>query len=141
MWIPESEGEIVEAITAGGLAETATFDAKAALPKQGRSKDLAIDVAAMANVGGTLLFGVSEDEHGTPSVLNPVDLAGARERGPDRPHLHLRAAHRRDPRRPDARRSRPRVPRGGRSPFPESAAHGDRRQGPPATTGGATLAT
>ncbi len=80
MWIPESEGEIVEAITAGGLAETATFDAKAALPKQGRSKDLAIDVAAMANVGGTLLYGVSEDEHGTPSVLDPVDLAGARER-------------------------------------------------------------
>ena len=68
MWIPESEGEILASIEAGGLIETATFDAKVSLPTKGKSKDLAIDVAAMANDGGTLLYGVGEDEDGRPKV-------------------------------------------------------------------------
>jgi len=80
MWFPGSEGEIVEAIKAAYLIETAIFDAKAALPNEGRSKDLAIDVAAMANDGGTLLYGVGEDEHGRPTILCPIDLGGAAER-------------------------------------------------------------
>src|SRR5215210_2455232 len=80
MWIPEFEGELVRAIEAGDLVETATFDAKADLPKKGKSKDLAIDVAAMANDGGTLLYGVGEDDHGRPTVLRPIELAGTRER-------------------------------------------------------------
>ncbi len=63
MWMPASESEILAAIEAGDLIETATFDAKAALPAKGKSKDLAIDVAAMANDGGTLLYGVGEDEN------------------------------------------------------------------------------
>jgi hypothetical protein len=80
MWIPESEQEILAAIEARGLTESATFDAKAALPTRGRSKDLAVDVAAMANDGGTLLYGVGEDDHGRPMVPNPFELAGAAER-------------------------------------------------------------
>jgi len=68
------------AIESGDLIETATLDAKAALPAQGKSKELAKDVAAMANDGGTLLYGVSEDENGRPTIPKPVGLAGARER-------------------------------------------------------------
>lgn len=45
MWIPESEQEILAAIEAGDLIETASFDAKGALPARGKSKDLAIDGA------------------------------------------------------------------------------------------------
>jgi hypothetical protein len=68
------------AIEAGDLVETASFDAKAALPAKGKSKDLAIDVAAMANDGGTLLYGVGEDENDRPTIPQPFRLAGARER-------------------------------------------------------------
>jgi hypothetical protein len=80
MWIPKSEHEILTAIDAGDLVETASFDAKRSLPDKGKSKDLAIDVAAMANDGGTLLYGVGEDENDRPTVPQPFSLAGARER-------------------------------------------------------------
>jgi hypothetical protein len=80
MWMPASEEEILAAIEAGYLIENATFDAKMALPDKGKSKDLAKDVAAMANNGGTLLYGVGEDEHGGPTVPKPFKLAGTRER-------------------------------------------------------------
>jgi hypothetical protein len=80
MWIPKSEGEILAAIEAGDLIETATFDAKASLPAKGKSRDLAIDVAAMANDGGSLLYGIGEDEYRRPTVPTAFDLAGARER-------------------------------------------------------------
>jgi hypothetical protein len=76
VWIPESEGEILAAIEAGDLTETATFDAKATLPAKGKSKNLAQDAAAMANEGGTLLYGVGEDENGRPTVPQPFTLAG-----------------------------------------------------------------
>src|SRR5215208_1874326 len=80
MWIPATEKEILAAIEAGDLVETATFDAKASLPAKGKSKDLAIDVAAMANDGGTLLYGIGENEERRPTVPQPFGLAGARER-------------------------------------------------------------
>jgi hypothetical protein len=80
MWMPASEQEILAAIEAGDLIESASFDAKAALPAKGKSKDLAIDVAAMATDGGTLLYGVGEDEDDRPTVPRPFSLAGARER-------------------------------------------------------------
>jgi hypothetical protein len=50
------------------------LDAKMALPERGKSKDLASDVAAMANDGGALLYGVGEDEHGRLTVPNPFEL-------------------------------------------------------------------
>lgn len=78
--MPATEQEILAAIEAGDLVETASFDAKSALPAKGKSKDLAIDVAAMANDGGTLLYGVGEDENDRPTVLQPLVLPGARER-------------------------------------------------------------
>lgn len=80
MWVPESARAVADAVASGSLEETASFDAKAALPGSGRSKDLAADVAAMANDGGVLLYGVGEDEHGRPAVLTPIPLAGAAER-------------------------------------------------------------
>jgi len=83
MWRPRSEQTIVSAATAGDLEETHTFDAKAALPPEGdkrKSHDLAVDVAAMTVDGGTLLYGVGEDEHGRPTVPSPIPCAGQRER-------------------------------------------------------------
>lgn len=78
MWIPTSEQDILSVINAGDLVETATFDAKATLPTRG--KDLAIDVAAMATDGGTLLYGLAEDDNGWPTVPQPFKLAGAHTR-------------------------------------------------------------
>jgi hypothetical protein len=80
VWIPKSEREILAAIEAGDLNETSSFDAKEALPMHGKSKDLAVDVAAMANDGGVLLYGVGEDEHGRPAIVSPIKLHGAKER-------------------------------------------------------------
>jgi hypothetical protein len=80
VWIPKSERDILVAIEAGDLDETSSFDARAALPMQGKSKDLAVDVAAMANAGGVLLYGVGEDEHGRPTIISPIKLHGAKER-------------------------------------------------------------
>jgi hypothetical protein len=80
MWIPETEQEILAAIEAGDLIETASFDAKEALPAKGKSKDLAVDVAAMGADGGILLYGVGEDENDRLTVPQPFELAGARER-------------------------------------------------------------
>lgn len=80
MWMPASEQEILAAIDAGDLVETSTFDAKQALPGKGKSKDLAVDVAAMSADGGTLLYGVGEDENDRLTVPRPFELAGARER-------------------------------------------------------------
>lgn len=80
MWIPRSEQEVLAAIESGNLSETSSFDVKSALPKKGRSKDLAVDVAAMANDGGTLLYGVDENDHGEPAVRTPIELNGAKER-------------------------------------------------------------
>lgn len=80
MWMPKSEQDILSAIDAGDLVETANFDAKAALPAKGKSKDLAVDVAAMSADGGTLLYGIGEDENDGLTVPKPFQLAGARER-------------------------------------------------------------
>jgi hypothetical protein len=78
MWIPKDSDELERLINERALEETATLDFKAALPSS--SKELAKDVAAMANDGGTLVYGVGEDSSGHPSVLQPFKLAGAAER-------------------------------------------------------------
>jgi predicted HTH transcriptional regulator len=80
MWIPKSEQDILSAIDAGDLSETANFDGKSALPGKGKGKDLALDVAAMSADGGTLLYGVAEDENERLTVPQPFKLAGVRER-------------------------------------------------------------
>jgi hypothetical protein len=79
MWIPRHEAEIVEA--AGrllGIEETVSCDAKSKLP--GQNRELARDVAAMANEGGVLIYGVGEDDNRRAKLLEPISLSGARER-------------------------------------------------------------
>jgi len=78
MWIPKEEAEIVQAVTAGDLEETAIFDAKTELPA--KPIDLAKDVAAMATNGGVILIGVGEDSQKRLTCLTPVELKGQRER-------------------------------------------------------------
>jgi hypothetical protein len=80
MWMPKSEQDILSAIDAGDLNETANFDGKSALPGKGKGKDLAVDVAAMTADGGTLLYGVAEDKNKRLTVPQPFELAGTRER-------------------------------------------------------------
>ncbi len=79
MWIPRTEEEIVAAASRPlGIEETASCDAKLQLP--GQDRDLAQDVAAMANEGGVLIYGVGEDANKRAKVLKPIKLPGARER-------------------------------------------------------------
>jgi hypothetical protein len=80
VWIPDSAGEIEHAARNGDLTETAGFDAKAALPPAKKNSETAADVAAMSTDGGSLLFGVAEDENRRPTVPTPIDLRGTRER-------------------------------------------------------------
>lgn len=80
MWIPRTEAEIRQAIEAGTVRETATLDAKAALPPKGKNKDLARDLCAMTVDGGVLLYGLGGDDPTRPNALLPFDLAGAAER-------------------------------------------------------------
>ncbi len=54
MWTPSSEDEIISVVAAGNLIETSIFDAKRELPSN--SRELAKDVAAMANDGGVILY-------------------------------------------------------------------------------------
>jgi hypothetical protein len=80
VWRPSTEQEIVAAAISGTLQETHVLDAKACLPDPRRNKDLAVDVAAMAIDGGRLVYGVAEDDHRQPTMLRPIELAGAPER-------------------------------------------------------------
>ncbi len=100
MWVPKSIDEITRALELGDLEEHAQLDVKRALPAPKRGVDIAIDVAAMANDGGLILYGVEEDETGRPCRVHALhDLHLARERvdqvvqhalvGPPRIHIDL----------------------------------------------------
>ncbi len=78
MWIPKTEDEIVNAVTSGALEESAIFDAKKELPS--KNQEIAKDIAAMANDGGVLIYGIGEDAHDQPTILNPIPLTGQPER-------------------------------------------------------------
>jgi schlafen family protein len=78
MWVPKTEEEITKAVTTTALEETAIFDAKKELPS--KNPELAKDIAAMANDGGTLIYGIAEDASGRPTILNPIPLADQSER-------------------------------------------------------------
>jgi hypothetical protein len=80
MWVPATAEQIEAAARAGELEETPSFDAKADLPESKKNSDLAIDVAAMTTEGGTLLYGVAEDEHRRPTIPRPIPLAGKADR-------------------------------------------------------------
>lgn len=76
--MPRTEDEIKTLIPSGGVEEGPMFDAKTELPSKNR--ETAKDIAAMANDGGVIIYGIAEDEGGRPTVLNPIPLDGARER-------------------------------------------------------------
>lgn len=80
MWVPTSETELRQALATGTLRETATFEAKSALPPAGKNRDLAKDICAMTVDGGVLVFGIGGPDPTRPDTLTPVDLAGAPER-------------------------------------------------------------
>ncbi len=81
MWIPRDATDIERAAIGGELEETPGFDAKAELPQPKKNASLAsVDVAAMSTDGGSLLYGVAEDELERPTILRPFDLVGAADR-------------------------------------------------------------
>lgn len=82
MWTPDSAAELERAAEAGNLEETSSFDGKRDLPASAaKNVDLAVDVAAMTTAGGTLIYGLDEDENQRLTVLAPLkDPEGAAER-------------------------------------------------------------
>lgn len=77
MWVPGSVDDVNAAI-ADGLQESPWLDAKREL---GKAAEAAKDVAAMANEGGVLLYGVEEDHEGALSGMVPMpDLHRFEER-------------------------------------------------------------
>jgi hypothetical protein len=70
----------VRRIVAERRRECADLDFKAALPPREKNRDLAKDLAAMANAGGgTIVVGISE-RAGRADQLRPFDLTGVAER-------------------------------------------------------------
>jgi hypothetical protein len=78
MWIPKTESEINDVVERGDLEESATFDAKRELPSN--NSEIAKDIAAMANDGGVLIYGIGEDKNKRLTELNPILLKGEAER-------------------------------------------------------------
>lgn len=78
MWIPRTVEELERSVEAGDLQESATLDFKAGPAV--KSKDLAKDIAAFANYGGVIIFGIAEDEMERPTRRTPFALGGQTER-------------------------------------------------------------
>ena len=77
LWIPQTAEEIERLVHSKAITESASLDGKREL---GNGRDIAKDVAAMANDGGVLLYGVGEDTDKRLTELHPFPLAGAEER-------------------------------------------------------------
>jgi hypothetical protein len=77
MWLPKNEADIINAVNSGALEETDVFDAKKEVSK---NQEVAKDVAAMANNGGVIIYGIGEDELGRLTQLTPIPLQGLAER-------------------------------------------------------------
>jgi hypothetical protein len=78
MWLPKTEGQILAAVQSGSLEETSIFDAKKELPSKG--EEIAKDIAAMANDGGVIIYGIGEDGNRRLTIANPIPLKGQAER-------------------------------------------------------------
>ena len=78
MWIPQKVDELEAAVEAGALEETSTLEGKE--EPLNNSKKLAKQVAALANDGGVLIFGVGEDDNGRLTKLTAFELSGEAER-------------------------------------------------------------
>lgn len=77
-WIPTTEAELRALLDRSALEESAVLELKREVGS--RSLEVAKDIAAMANDGGVILYGVAEDDHGQPGSLSPFPLAGAAAR-------------------------------------------------------------
>ncbi len=77
MWLPKTEADIIKAVQSGSIEESTIFDAKVELSK---NPEIAKDVAAMANDGGVIVYGLGEDEHGRVTRLTPISLDGQAEK-------------------------------------------------------------
>src|SRR4051794_13945579 len=84
MWKPRTAAEVLAALP--DMSESEVFDAKAAPPGPKKAIDFAVDVAAMANDGGLLLYGVEEDKVANSYHDKPFVLAGESERVTDVVH-------------------------------------------------------
>jgi hypothetical protein len=80
MWIPKSAAEVEDAAARADLEETHTFDAKKGLPPAKKNHDIAVDVDAMTVNGGSIVYGLGEDNNKRLTVLAPFELAGVPER-------------------------------------------------------------
>jgi hypothetical protein len=78
MWKPADIDQFEAAVESGMLEERHDFDAKRQLPSN--NKELAKDLAAMSTDGGSLIYGVGEDDNGQPRLLAAIELDGAGER-------------------------------------------------------------
>lgn len=77
MWLPKCESDIIKAVQSRSLEESAIFDAKEELSK---NSEIAKDIAAMANDGGVIIYGLGEDEHGRITRSTPIPIVGQTER-------------------------------------------------------------
>lgn len=71
MWIPKSIAELEARVKSGELDETPSLEFKREI---GKSKDVAIDIAAMSTDSGVICYGVAEDAHKKPTELSPISL-------------------------------------------------------------------
>lgn len=78
MWLPKSESEIIKVVNSGVVYESPIFDAKEIITQ--KSQEIAKDIAAMANEGGVIIYGLGEDENKRVTRFTPVSLNGQRER-------------------------------------------------------------
>ena len=70
----------MRAIEAGSLPhEAAAFEVKAQLPASKASRDIAVDVAAMATEGGVIIYVVLEDKAAMSFSPTPLELAGVKD--------------------------------------------------------------
>jgi hypothetical protein len=79
MWIPRTLEELRVGM-ANNAHESASLEFKRELPAGGKSRDIAVDVAAMAADGGTIIYGVAEDKASRGLNEAPIALAGTVER-------------------------------------------------------------
>lgn len=78
---PPATKEDLKNLVREGVEETRRVEFKRELPPAGKNRDLARIIAAMANSeGGTLVYGVEEDDTGRADALHPIDLESAPER-------------------------------------------------------------
>jgi hypothetical protein len=78
MWMPHTEQEIVNLVKYNALTMTTTFAARREVPTQ--NVELAAEIAAMANDGGVIIYGIDARFDGRYTRLAPVNISAGIER-------------------------------------------------------------